>query len=465
MKIMLISPPNILEGNIKEESSFDNRTTPLDLAIIGAILEKNHKVKILDALAFELNKEQILKEIDNFNPDLVCLTAFDRCRWALDSANELSKSIADKKIGLIWSYEARLMIKLMENNPLIDFSIYGDPEFALIEVVNNIEKNKSLKNIKGLIYREKKKIIQNKPRELIKNIDELPFPDRNLLDLGSYKRLPHELIKEPNFDMIVSRGCPYNCSFCLMKIVGGKIRRQRSPERTIEEMKLLKEKGAKQIHFQDLTFTMDKSWTKRFCTLLIKEKLKLIWTCQTRTDRVDFKLLKLMRRAGCRSILYGVESFNQNSLNQINKKINKEDVAKIIKLTKKLKIEARCSMMIGLPGETKASVLQTIHFLNKLNPAFVQFHTTMAFPGTELYENANKYGRIVKNKIAKKFDISGMPFVPNSYKDEEDVLETQKKAYRIFYFRLGYIISKIFNIKQFSRNLRGIKIFLKLLKR
>ena len=458
MRVMLISPPNTLDGNIKEAASFDNRTTPLDLAIIGAVLKKKHEVKILDALALQLNKNQILEEIDRFNPDLICLTAVDRCRWGIDSANELSKHIKNRKLGLIWSYKPELMEDLLKNNKNIEFSIYGDPEFTLLEFADE----KNFKTIKGLIYRKGNKIIRNKPREPIKDFDTLPFPARNLLDMKAYKRLPHELIKEPSFDMIVSRGCPYQCTFCLMNVVGGRIRRTRSPEKAVEEMKMLKKIGARQIHFQDLTFTMDKNWTTRFCNLLIKENLGVIWTCQTRVDRVDSELLALMKKAGCGSILYGIESLDQNSLDNIKKGVKLEDIEKALKLTKQAGIEARCSMMLALPGETRESVMRVINLLIKLNPAFVQFHTTTAFPGTELYENYDKYGTIPEERVMRKFDISGRPFIPKAYKNEEEILKLQKEAYRKYYFRLGYILKRILNLSQFSRNIKGIKMFFKL---
>lgn len=457
---MIISPPNILQGNVNEEESFDNRTTPLDLATLGAVLEKKHEVKILDALALQLNKEKILQEIESFNPDLICLTAFDRCRWGIDSANELSNYLSGKNIGLIWSYKPELMIESMKNNPKITFSIYGDPEYTLSEIADQ----KNFKNILGLIYRKGKKIIKNAPRELISDLDELPFPARHLLNLEAYKRLPHELIKSPSYDMIVSRGCPYQCAFCLMNIVGGRVRRKRSPEKTVEEMKTLKQQGARQIHFQDLTFTFDRDWTVKFCELLIKENLGLIWTCQTRVDKVDWELLNLMKQAGCRSILYGIETLSQNSLDMIHKNTNVEDMKKAILLTKKAGIEARCSMMIGLPGEKKEIVIDTINLLKKLNPAFVQFHTTMALPGTELYEHPEKFkGKIINETQTKKFDISGKPFIPEDYSNEQEVLDLQKKAYREFYFRPKYIFGRVFSKNQFSRNVKGIKIFFKLL--
>jgi len=461
MRVMLISPPNILSKNSKEETSFENRVTPLDLAIIGAVLEKeNHQVKILDALALQLDKQVILEEIEKFNPDMVCLTTFDRCRWGVDSADELSKNIKlNKKIklGLLWSYKPDMMIFLMKRNKNIDFSIYGDPEFTLLDVANNIPMNK----ISGLVYRKNLEIITNPPRKPIDSLDELPFPARHLLDSSAYKRLPHELIREPCFDVLASRGCPYQCIFCLLNVVWGNKIRVRSPENVIEEIKILKSQGAKQIHFHDLTFTINRDWVVKLCNLMIENKINLLWTCQTRVDKVDLELLRLMRKAGCRSILYGIESLNQEALDSLKKGVKTEDVERALKETKKAGIETRCSMMLGLPGETKDSVENTIALLLKWNPAFVQFHTTIAFPGTELYENIGKYGKIKDNQMIRKFDVSGNPFVPNGYKDENEILELQKNAYKRFYLRPRYIFGRMLNLKKLKRNVKGMKLFFK----
>lgn len=463
MKIFLISPPNVLEGNNKE-ADFENRITPLDLAIIGAVLEKDkHTVKILDALASRMDINLILKEIRDFNPDLIGITAFDRCRWGIDAANELSKNkelCSKTKIGLLWSYNKNLMVKLMNENTNISFSVLGDPEFTFLDVANG----KNFKDIPGLVYRDKNKIIVNNLREPIKDLDILPLPARHLLDFSLYKRLPHELFKEPCYDILASRGCPYQCIFCLLNVVWGNLWRVRSPEKVIEEMKLLISMGAKQIHFQDLTFTLDRKWAINLCELIIKEKLNIIWECQTRVDKIDFELLTIMKKAGCKSILYGIESLNQDVLNNLKKGVSTEDIEKALEYTKKAGIETRCSMMLGLPGETKDSVNRTIKLLLKWNPAFVQFHTTIAFPGTELYDHIEDYGKITQNKLTRNLDLSGNPFIPRGYENENEILQLQKDSYKKFYLRPSYILKKALNLREFKRNLQGAKLFLNLIK-
>ncbi|MFZ5955039.1 MAG: B12-binding domain-containing radical SAM protein [Nanoarchaeota archaeon] len=460
MKFMIIAPPNDLDATNNESTSYDNRITPLDIAYIGAVLEGSHQVRILDALALALNKNQIIDEIAKFNPDIICLTAFDRCRWGIDSSNKLVRLIKNKKriIGLIWTYNSDLLSEILENNKDYDFAVFGDPEFTLLDVANK----KSFRDIKGLVYRNKDKVIKNKPRELIKDLDELPFPARHLLDLQIYKRMPHESLIEPNFDIAVTRGCPFNCTFCLLKVTSGKNRRTRSPEKAVEEVEILKRMGARQVHFQDPVLTLNKEWSEKFCNLLIEKNFGVIWSCQTRVDCIDEKLLKLMKKAGCRSILYGIESLDQNILDNIKKGVKVEDIIRIIKITKQIGIETRCSLMLGLPGETKESFEAILDKLIKLSPAFAQFHATVAFPGTELFENFDKFGRLAEDKHVKKFDLTGKPFIPNGYNNEQEILATQRHAYKKFYIRPFFVLKKIFNFKDIERNIRGIKIILKL---
>ncbi|MBT3464836.1 radical SAM protein [archaeon] len=462
MKIMIIAPPNSLEDNKEEEFSYDNRITPLDLAYLGGILEESHNVKILDALALSLSKKQILDRVSNYDPDIVCLTAFDRCRWGIESANELIKHISGRKVGLIGSYEFEILLKVMKHNKYINFSIYGDPEYTLLELANEND----FKDIKGLIYRDGDELIKNESRELIKDLDDLPFPARHLLPINAYRRMPHEKLKEPCIDMLVSRGCPYNCTYCSIKIIAGKLRRTRSPRKTIEEMKMLKNKyNVKQIHFQDPVLTINKKWILEFCDLLIGANLGLIWSCQTRTDCVDREILIKMKKAGCKSVLYGIESLDQKSLDNIKKGTKSEEIIKAIVLTKKIGIEARCSIMVGLPGETKNAVNKTVDLLIKANPAFAQFHSTVVFPGTDLENDVQKYGRVLNESSIKKLDLTGKPFVPKDYKDEEEVIQMQQKAYKRFYMRPKYIIKRVVNPNNFYRNLKGLKIFLNLLKK
>ena len=466
MRVIFICPPNVLENKIEERVGLDTKYMPIDTAFIAGAIESENQVKLIDALALCMTKDEILKEVEDFNPDLVCLVPFDRCRWGLDAATDLSfhlkrlKSGKIPKVGYVLSYIDDLMLRWMGDNQNIDFAIYGDPELTLKEFC---QKKTNPDGVKGLIYRKDGKIIQNSPRDLIPDLDVLPYPARHLLKIHAYARLPHESIKTPVVDMLISRGCPYRCTFCLLNVVGGKRRRVRSPKKAIEEMKLVRDQyGAKQIHFGDLIFTLDREWVMEFSKLLQQEKTGLIWSCQTRVDRVDPELLREMKKAGCVSILYGLESFNQNCLDLMKKDLTVERTRQGIKETKESGIEVRCSLMIGTPGETPEIAMNNVKELINLDVDFCQFHTTMAFPGTELHDNPTGLGKIMSDRTMKKYDLSGKLFIPNGYLDEQQILDMQKEAYRRFYFRPKYILKRILNFRQFKRNWEGSRIFWKM---
>lgn len=462
MKVFIISPPNILTDNnhLKKRRSFRTTLFPAEISIIASILiNTGYEIRILDCLIRDKNLKDIINDIEDWQPDFVLLTPFDRCRWGLTGAIDIANSIKGSQVVLLGSYLEELMVWVMDNNQRVDYSIYGDPEETLQELISGEDKE----SIGGLIFRRGEEVIVNKPRSLI-DINNLPIPNRDLLRMGQYKKLPHTAVKEPCLDILTSRGCPYDCSFCLLKIVGGRQYRLRSPEKVIEEIKLIKEKyGAKQINFGSLNFTINQDWVRNLCERLNKEKLGIIWSCQTRTDLVDRQFLEVMKGAGCVSILFGAESFSQELLNNINKKMDVNSNYRAIKLTKEVGIETRVSMMLGLPGETPEMAEKTVTELIKLEPDFVQFHATIAFPFTGLYENRDQWGQVIGLQD-KSFDISGHPFLPKGYQDMAELKKVITQAYRRFYLRPGYIARKIFNFRDWPRYGKGLLVLLGIFK-
>jgi len=452
MRAMIILPPNNLTK--PKKGGFATRMTPLDACTLSTYLSYYHYIGVLDALGEGLNEKKILQRVEEEDPDYVFFSAFDRCRYAVDIVNKLSEKIL-AKCGIILGYNCKSMELILKQNKNIDFCVCGDPEYTTKELLDNTP----LQKIEGLIYRKNNKVVVNKPRPLIKNLDILPTPDRKLINVELYKRLPHEAPKEPCFDMLASRGCPYQCTYCLISMSAGRNYRVRSPKRVVEEIKSLIKMGAKMIHFQDPVFTLRRQWVIDFCNLA--KDLDISWNCQTRTDLVDSELLKKMKDAGCVSILYGVESLNSETLKIVKKNLNPEDTIKNIEQTLKTGIEVRCSLMVGLPNESKKQFKRSVNKLKKLNPNYMQFHSIVAFKGTEFYDQSKEYGKLI-GKTNKNLDINGTPFVSNLYKDEKEITKTQREAYWNFYLNPKYIIKQAISPNQIKRNLKGVKILLSL---
>lgn len=255
--------------------------------------------------------------------------------------------------------------------------------------------------------------------------------------------------------IFATRGCPGRCTFCYRTFRG--IVRKRSARNIINEIKLLqKNYGIREIAFYDDTFTLFKEEIKEFCKIILAEDINITWSCFTRVDFVDDKLLAIMEKAGCHLILFGVESADPAILKNINKRISLSQVKKVVKLARKLGIETRASFMFGNQGETENSIIKTINFAIELDPDEVQFNITTPYPGTELFNFAKERGYIrsynwddysISNVV---LELPGLPKKKLQYYYE--------LAHRKFYFRPKIILRRLMHIKsweQFKQEVKG----------
>ena len=346
----------------------------------------------------------------------------------------------------------------MEEVPEIDFVGIGEGERIIVELLDAIENKRPISGVKGILYRKNNNIIMNEFREPIKDIDALPLPDRNLLNMKKYKPAPTYYKKLPSYIMLTSRGCPFNCTYCSK--IFGRLYRYHSVDRIIKEMKILIYKyGAREIIFRDDTFTINKDHVRNLCNEIIKQELneKIKWTCMTRVHLVDRDLLLLMKKAGCWSIHYGIESGNQRLLNLIRKGITLEQCRNAIKWTKEFGIETKTFFMIGLPTETKEESMKTLKFTKELDPDWIQVTITVPYPGTELYETAKKDGTLKSFKWEDYQTWAGwsdkdLVYTPEE-RNAEELKKLQKKAMRDFYFRPKFIIKQIKNLRSDNINM------------
>jgi len=268
--------------------------------------------------------------------------------------------------------------------------------------------------------------------------------------------------------MLTSRGCPYNCIFCSKPIFGRKVRSQ-SPQRIASEVEYLAEKfKVKEIAFYDDIFTLDKKRIAKLAEEFKQRNLSLPWTCETRVDLVTEELLKAMKEAGCYIIAYGIESGNQTILDNLRKKITIAQVTKAIKMTHDVGIQSIGYFMLGSPGETPATIRQTIDFANYLPLDFAQFSVTIPFPGTDLYNLYLKQG--IGNKNWDNFVYANLrsasaPVFETASLSKGDLKKWSKTAYREFYLRFSYIwerLKQTRSLRDLKTNIRGLGMFLEM---
>lgn len=428
---------------------------PLGLLSLGAVLENNgYEVKIYDSDLLNSNVENLIEYVKKYEPDFVgiyCNTS--NYHRVINYADNIKK-ISGVSVCLGGPHPIIEPDKVLKN-PSVDLVVMGEGEMTLLDLLDVLSRNGDLKKVKGLAFKDiNGNIVVNERREPIPDLNVLPMPARHLVDIEKYRPSPHHYLELPMTTMIVSRGCPFGCLFCASRNVWGRSYRFRSVVKVIEEIKfLIKEYGIKNINFWDDLWGMRKEWTEEFCKRMIEEKINISWSCERRVDTVDLDILKLMKKAGCYSIFYGIESLDQDCLDAINKGIKVEQAENVIKMTKKAGIEVRANFILGLPNETPEKVRKMIKRVLKLNPDYIKFNILTPYPGTELYKEVKKgkWG-FFKEDYGKATGYFAT-FLPYGYKSFEELEAIRRYAFRKFHLRLRYILSKILKI----RNLKDIR--------
>lgn len=462
MKILLIFPPYDLNEEFQGLSEVGNMQPPLGISYIGAVLEKaGHEVKIIDAPPLELEIKEIVKEGRDFSPDYIGLSVstvdFNK---ALDLARELKRKL--KAPIIIGGPHVTAVPEEVMGFSCFDFGVIGEGEETIVSLLKTLKNKGDLTKVEGLIFRQGKKIIKNKAREFIKDLDSIAFPARHLMPvLSVYHPTPATYQNFPVGTMITSRGCPYQCNFCFRGVFGNKWR-FRSPENVVSEMEILiKDYGAKEIRLWDDTFNADIRRVKEICRLIIKKKLKFTWTCLGRVNKADKEMFQLMKKAGCWQISYGIESGNEEILKSLNKGITKKMVEEAISETTKAGIQALGFFILGLPGETEKTMQETIDFAKKLPLSVANFTIATPYPGTKLWFRAEERG-FLKNVSYDKLLVNlpnKLYWVPDGL-TAKTVQFYERKAYREFYRHPRFILRQLGQIKDISDLIRKAKAFL-----
>jgi len=418
-KVVLINPPQ----NTKYPQP------PMGLALLGAVLEREgYKVSVLD-----LNVESSHNITRAISADVVGITAMTP---TINNAMRIVKELKFYNKGLpiiLGGVHATLLPEeTLKTCPEIDTIVVGEGDNAIIEVLRN--------DTRG-IYQSQEKV----------DMDSLPHLAYHLLPWQKYKPHPPHGRAYPFVAMLTSRGCPYHCSYCSKEVFGNKFRAQ-SPMRVVDEVADYIERfGTKEIAFYDDVFTLDKERAYGVAEEILRRGLKVCWTCETRANLVDRELLKQMKKAGCYSIAYGIESASQDILDIIDKDITLEQAEEGVGLTREAGIQTIGYFMIGSPNETPETIRQTIALAKKLKLDYAQFAITTPFPRTKLFEYYQK-GEVNMDIPWENFVYAGTgnkvsPIFESEALGRGDIEYWVSKAYKDFYIRLPYIWQRLTRIR------------------
>ncbi len=321
--------------------------------------------------------------VSQAKPAAVGIPYLTPLKYVVERIAGLIKDI-DREIKIVvGSFHPTSCPEEVMQNPDIDFVIRGEGEVPLLRLMKELKKDSpKWETVPGIYYRDKDGQVRNTPgASLLDNLDELPFPARDLVlncDYDSYRL----------HSISTARGCPYNCAFCAdRKLWGGKVRR-RSVGNVIEELELLKDTfKISFVDFVDGTFTFDRQYLRAFCEALIDRQLKIKWRCTARYDNLNEDLLQLMKKANCSGLYFGLESGSDRVLKVINKNISAAKIIEVSKIAYDCGIPSATSILLGLPDEGREDIEETLNLMKKIKTDIFDVNCYIPLPGTPFYDS------------------------------------------------------------------------------
>jgi radical SAM superfamily enzyme YgiQ (UPF0313 family) len=408
------------------------------------------EIEVIDAKTEELSYAALEDRIQKAAPDVVAIStmAFNLLD-VMESAKHAKKVSTDILVcvgGPHPSIFPELTAKIKE----IDYAILGEGEFVFGEFLRHVQEKSDLSSLKGIAFQKNGRTINTDRSDFIKDLDELPFPARELTDIQSYfSPLTH---RRPITTMMSSRGCPHRCIFCDRPHLGKKFR-MRSPKNVVDEMEHCKALGIEDIFFYDDTFTLNKKRVAEICGEIKGRNLEISWDIRTRVDAVDEQMLRDLKESGCARIHYGIESGSPEILKELRKDIDLEQAVQVFKYTRKMGIETLAYFMIGSPKEKMHHIEQTIRFARRLNPDYLHLGILTPFPATELYAKGLDSGLLPEDYWKAYSEHPTSEFMPkywNENFDDEELLKILRDFYKKFYIRPRYLMRSVLGIKSFG---------------
>lgn len=439
MRVVLIQPKYV--GHVLHP--------PLGLGYIASFLQREgHIVEIIDT-NLGLSHTQTIDRIDRMKPDLIGIsvmtsTFFETKRLVSEIKQRVSTPI------VLGGVHVTALPEYCIQETSADFCVYGEGELTMSELISSLESNVSINRINGVVHREGNRIVVNPPRDLIKDLNSLPFPAWSLMAPKEYSIAPVLASSDdaPVAPIMTTRGCPYQCAYCASNIIWRRKLRFRSCSNVVDEIEqLINNFGVRHIHFSDDNFTFSNKHAADICNEIINRKIDITWSCPNgvRIDSLNDRLLRKMRQAGCTTLAFGIESGSQEILNNINKRLDLSVVPNIIKRTKRYNITTFGFFILGLPGDTRETIERTIRFSKNLDLDRAWFFILAPLPGSKIFDEWVQ-GKSLSG-IRWDFLDTYKAIVQQSDITLGELESFQRRALREFYSRPKIILNLLKKVK------------------
>jgi anaerobic magnesium-protoporphyrin IX monomethyl ester cyclase len=405
--------------------------------VAAAVRAAGHQTCVVDGLAEGLSAAKIVARAVAFQPDVVAFTANSTQMPAAAATASAIRAVLPRALTVLGGYHVSpIPAETMRTFPMFDAAIFGEGEGSFVEFLDALDDDDALA-LPGVCVRQGDEVVAGPPRPATLDLDALPMPAYDLFPLDRYYG-PYTLRRHRSLNLTTARGCPYRCIFC--QNPGGIRYRKRSLDSVMEEIELYVSRyGTELLFITDETFTLDRSRVVAFCEGLLRRGLerRVQWSCETRVDAVDRELIMLLKRAGCFSLFYGIESGNQETLDLSKKRIATDEAIAAVRWAREAKIFTHTNYIFGNPFETRETILKTIRFAIEVDSDAAGFSIMVPYPGTEilrmaregygglrlLSEDLSLYGKVLGGAL----ELDGVP--------RHELERLQFYAYARFYLR------------------------------
>jgi anaerobic magnesium-protoporphyrin IX monomethyl ester cyclase len=424
---------------------------PLGILYCAGVLKaKGIEVSLLDQPAKRFSLNQTVNWIKKEDPDIL---GFSVLLSTAKEAPRIAERVKDENpnITLVFgSHHSTFNAeRILEKYPFVDIVIRGEGEHTSLEVAEYLERRKDLDNVAGISFRKNNIIISNPDRPLNKNIDDLPFPDRNLSDAQYVSVIFGAKINTKKFTTLISsRGCPFSCRFCGIRKFTRRAWRPRSVENVMAELEYLRGEGYEQFLFADDNFTLNAKRVSRLCRSIKKLGMDIEWFCDSRVDQISHDILREMVNAGCRCVFFGMESGNQRILDYYNKGITLEQSERAVRKARKAGVDIIVgSFIVGAPDETPCEILKTLQFANRLDIDVPDVNILGAHVGTDIWNDLVAKGLLNKEQWEDEVCVPRDVQTPVPY---EEVRSLIFEYFRAFYLNPRQLLTELLRTSKSS---------------
>ncbi|MBI5209847.1 MAG: radical SAM protein [Elusimicrobia bacterium] len=455
MKALFIYPPSrhMIRSNVP--AFVDDSTgcyPPMGLLYVASAARAgtDWDVEVLDCAAERLDEPGIEREIARRRPDFVGIQVLTFSLLDAYRVAAAAKRVRPGAHVCLGGPHVNIYPEESIGFPPVDSLVLGEGESAVVDLLRSLAGKGDLKAVPGLVLRENGAVVRTAERGLIADLDDVPSPDRGLLDNGLY----HSLLGRADriTTMISSRGCPYPCLFCERPHLGKRFR-ARSPGSVVREMEDCVSRGIGEIKFYDDTFTIDRSRVMEICSLIARRRLKVLWDVRARVDTLDREMLERLRESGCYRLHLGIESGHPDILKALRKDIDLAKAKETFSAAKRLGFETLAYFMIGCPGEQRRHIAATVDYLLGLDADYIHLGAATPFPGTDLYRLGLAKGLFPGDywrRYAQDPSPGFTPEVWNEHFTREELAAMIKDIYRRFYLRPGYIFRRLASVRSLA---------------